>query len=61
MKRFRLSEDASQDVREIWTYIARDNLGVAGRVRQEIRDACLLRGRSKPEGCPLLAILTPSL
>jgi plasmid stabilization system protein ParE len=32
--------EARQDVREIWAYIARDNIEAAARVRQEIRDAC---------------------
>jgi plasmid stabilization system protein ParE len=42
MRRFRLTPEARQDIREIWAYIARDSVHAAGRVRQQIRDACRL-------------------
>jgi plasmid stabilization system protein ParE len=35
MKRFKLSPEAAQDIREIWAYIAADR-----RVRLQILDAC---------------------
>ena len=40
MKRFRLAPEARQDIKEIWSFIARDSVEAAGRVRQEIRDDC---------------------
>jgi len=40
MKKFRLSPDARQDIRDIWAYIARDSIDAAARVREEIRDVC---------------------
>ena len=40
MRRFRLAPEARQDIREIWSFIARDSLDAAARVRQEIRDEC---------------------
>jgi plasmid stabilization system protein ParE len=39
-RRFRLAPEARRDIREIWSYIARDSVEAAGRVRQEIRDNC---------------------
>jgi len=40
MKRFRLSPEAAQDIREIWVYIAADSIKAARRVRLQILDAC---------------------
>ena len=40
MKRFKLSPEAAQDIREIWAYIAADNIKAARRVRLQILDAC---------------------
>jgi plasmid stabilization system protein ParE len=40
MKRFKLSPEAAQDIREIWAYIAADNIKAARRVRLQIFDAC---------------------
>ena len=40
MKRFKLSPEAARDIRDIWTYIAEDNLPAARRVRLQILDAC---------------------
>ena len=39
MKRFRLSREAAANIREIWEFIAEDNVSAAGRVRQELYDA----------------------
>ncbi|MGH9327171.1 MAG: type II toxin-antitoxin system RelE/ParE family toxin [Terriglobia bacterium] len=39
MSRFRLSPEATQDLTEIYEYIAQDNIGAAERVRAEIYDA----------------------
>ena len=40
MKRFRLAPDAAQDVRAIWSYIAKDNIRAARKVRLQILGAC---------------------
>jgi len=40
MKRFKLSPEAAQDVREIWAYIASDSIKAARRLRLQIFDAC---------------------
>jgi toxin ParE1/3/4 len=40
VRRFRLAPEARQDIKEIWSYIARDSIDAAARVRHEIRDAC---------------------
>ena len=40
MKRFKLSPEAAQDIREIWVYIAADSIKAARRVRLQILDAC---------------------
>jgi antitoxin ParD1/3/4/toxin ParE1/3/4 len=37
---FRLSPEARRDIQQLWTYIARDSVEAAARVRREIRDAC---------------------
>ena len=48
MKRFRLSPEAADNIREIWEFIAKDNVSAAGRVRQEFYDA--IRGIAKMPG-----------
>ena len=40
MKRFKLSPEAAQDVRENWAYIAADSVKAARRVRLQIFNAC---------------------
>ena len=40
MKRFKLSPQATDDIRQIWAYIASDNLKAARSVRLKISDAC---------------------
>lgn len=45
MKRFRLSPEAAANIREIWEFIAEDNVSAAGRIRQELYDA--IRGLAK--------------
>jgi plasmid stabilization system protein ParE len=40
MKRFILSPEAAQDIREIWAYIAVDSMNAARRFRLQILDAC---------------------
>ena len=40
MKRFKLSPEAAQDIREIWVYIAADSIKAARRLRLQIFDAC---------------------
>lgn len=40
MKGFRLSPEAARDIREIWAYIAEDNIKAARRVRLKILHAC---------------------
>lgn len=40
MNRFKLSSEAARDIREIWAYIAEDNVTAARRVRLQILDAC---------------------
>ena len=40
MKRFRLSPEAAQDVREIWAYLAVDSIRAARRLRLQILEAC---------------------
>ena len=40
MKRFKLSPQAAEDIRQAWAYIARDNLAAAGRFRLRIHEAC---------------------
>jgi toxin ParE1/3/4 len=39
-KRFRLSPDAASDIREIWAYIAAENVRAARKVRLQIFAAC---------------------
>ncbi len=48
MKRFRLSPEAAANIREIWEFIAEDNVSAAGRIRQELYDA--IRGLAKMPG-----------
>jgi plasmid stabilization system protein ParE len=40
VKRFKLSPEAAQDIREIWAYIAGDSIKAARRIRLQIFDAC---------------------
>ncbi len=40
MKRFKLSPEAAQDVREIWAYIAADSMKAARNFRLQTLDAC---------------------
>ena len=40
MKRFKLSPEAAQDIREIWAYIAADSIKAARRLRLQIFDVC---------------------
>lgn len=40
MKRFKLSPQAADDIRETWGYIARDSLDAARRFRLRIGEAC---------------------
>lgn len=40
MKRFKLSPEAARDIRCIWSYIAKDNIKAARRVRLKLFDAC---------------------
>jgi plasmid stabilization system protein ParE len=40
MKSFKLSPYAADDIRSIWSYIAKDNVRAARRVRLRIFDAC---------------------
>jgi len=71
VKRFRLAPEARDDIKDIWSYIASDNLESATRVREDIRDACRRLARhpyighrrddlTTPRGHPVLAgILVP--
>ncbi len=40
MKRFKLSPEAAADIRDIWSYIAKDSLKAARSIRLNIFDAC---------------------
>lgn len=40
MKRFKLSPQAADDIREIWIYIAADSVRAARKVRLSLWDAC---------------------
>lgn len=40
MKRFKLSPEAANDIREIWSYIAADDVKAARKVRLALFDAC---------------------
>jgi len=40
MKRFKLSPEAANDIRDIWAYIAQDSTKAARRARLQIFDAC---------------------
>ncbi|HXJ93972.1 MAG TPA: type II toxin-antitoxin system RelE/ParE family toxin [Terriglobia bacterium] len=46
MKGFILSPEAARDIREIWAYIAEDNVAAARRVRLQLLAACRRIGRS---------------
>ena len=39
MKRFRISPEAADNIREIWEFIAEDSISAAERVRQDLLDA----------------------
>jgi plasmid stabilization system protein ParE len=52
MTTFRLSPEASQDLAEIFEYIAQDNVDAADRVREELLEA--MRGLALR--CPAKAI-----
>ena len=40
MKGFKLSPEATGDIREIWAHIAADSIEAAGRIRLRILEAC---------------------
>jgi plasmid stabilization system protein ParE len=40
MKRFKLSPEAAEDIREIWAYIAADSIKAARHLRLQIFEAC---------------------
>jgi plasmid stabilization system protein ParE len=40
MKGFKLSPEAASDIRQIWAYIAADNVRAARRIRLQILNAC---------------------
>ena len=40
MNQFRLSPDPRRDIREIWEFVAADNVEAAGRVRRRIQATC---------------------
>lgn len=42
MNAYRLSDDATQDIDDIWAHIATDNLAAADRLVKAIRDACTM-------------------
>ncbi len=46
MKRFSLSPEARKDIRQIWTYIARQNRPAADRLRGKLQELFLLLGRN---------------
>lgn len=46
MTRFRLSPEARQDIRDIWSYIARDSLEMAYRVRRTLQESCGMLARN---------------
>lgn len=48
MKRFLISPEAADNIKEIWEFIAEDNVSAAGRVRQELLDA--IRGLAEMPG-----------
>ena len=52
MKRFRLSSEAARDIREIWAYIAEDNIRAARKVRLSLFDACGLLAKNPALGHP---------
>ncbi|MFN7920094.1 MAG: type II toxin-antitoxin system RelE/ParE family toxin [Bryobacteraceae bacterium] len=39
-RRFKLSPEAANDIREIWSYIAEDSVRAARKVRLSLFDAC---------------------
>jgi len=40
VNRFRLSPEARQDIKDIWSYISRDSIEAAPLVREVLRDNC---------------------
>ena len=42
MKRFKLSPEAAHDIRDIWPFIAQDNIRAARKVRLQLFEACQL-------------------
>ena len=56
MKAFRLSPQAFQDIDEIWEFIAKDDMDVADRVRDEIFEALEMLA-----GMPLMGHLRKDL
>ena len=42
MKRFKLSPEAAHDIRDIWSFIAQDNIRAARKVRLQLFEACQL-------------------
>ncbi len=40
MQEFKLSREAAQDIREIWSYIAADSVNAARGFRSKLLDAC---------------------
>ena len=52
MKKFRLSPEAAWDIRDIWAYIAKDNVKAARKVRLSILDACRLLAGNPRIGHP---------
>lgn len=50
MKRFKLSMEAGQDIREIWVYIAPDSVRAARKVRLMLFDACQLLAEHRKIG-----------
>lgn len=50
MKRFTLSPQAAEDIREASAYIARDNLDAAQRVRLRILESCRTIARNPSVG-----------
>ena len=50
MTRFRFTPQAFDDLFDIWTYIAQDNLDAANRVEEEIYNSCELLAHSPLAG-----------
>ncbi len=50
MNACRLSDEATQDINDIWTYIAADNLAAADRLVRDIRNASAMLAESPTPG-----------